>query len=64
MKESTGLEDPISLDVIYHLSKEVRDEVIDYRHNELQAAIAGVVVSKSKQFTIFVSPNGLGKTWI
>jgi superfamily II DNA or RNA helicase len=52
------------LDFIYHLSKEVSDDVIDYRHNDLQAAIAGVVVTKRKQFTIVVSPTGSGKTWI
>jgi len=48
------------LDTIYRLSKEVSDEVIDYRHNELQSAIAGVVVTKSKQFTIVVSPYRVG----
>lgn len=58
------MENPLPLDAIYRLSKEVSDEVIDYRHNELQAAIAGVVVTKSEQFTIVVSPTGSGKTWI
>jgi len=49
---------------MYRLSLEVCDEVMDYRHNELQSAIAGIVASQDKQFTIVVSPTGSGKTWI
>ena len=36
----------------------------DYRHSELQAAIAGIVVSQDSPFVIVVSPTGSGKTWI
>ena len=46
------------------LSKDVSQEVEDYKHCELQAAIAGVVISHNQDFTIVVSPTGSGKTWI
>lgn len=49
---------------MYVLSKRISGEVEDYRHSELQAAIAGIIVSHDRQFTVVVSPTGSGKTWI
>ena len=46
------------------LSKEVSSITEDYRHNDLQSCIAGVVVSHQHEFTVVVSPTGSGKTWI
>ena len=62
--EVSTLENPVPLDEMRRLSKQVSDEVEDYRHSELQAAIAGIIVSNDKEFTIAVSPTGSGKTWI
>jgi hypothetical protein len=39
------IEEPISLNAMYNLSHLVRDEVSDYRHSELQSAIAGIIAS-------------------
>ena len=64
-KELTGgLAEPVTLDSMITLSKEVSSEVEDYRHNDLQSCIAGVVVSHQQEFTVVVSPTGSGKTWI
>jgi len=49
---------------LYNISKSVSDEAGDYRHSEIQAAIAGIIVSNDQKFTIAVSPTGSGKTWI
>lgn len=40
------------------------EDAPDYRHCHLQAAIAGIILSHDKPFTIVVSPTGSGKTWI
>ena len=64
-KELTGsLPAPVNLDSMIALSKEVSSEVEDYRHNDLQSCIAGVVISHKQGFTVVVSPTGSGKTWI
>lgn len=55
---------PVTLDSMIALSKEVSSEVEDYRHNDLQSCIAGVVISHKQDFTVVVSPTGSGKTWI
>ena len=49
---------------MHALSRQVSDEVQEYRHSELKPAIAGIAVSNEMQFTIDVSPTGSGKTWI
>ena len=49
---------------MYHISKTISDDDGDYRHSEVQAAIAGIIVSNDKDFIITVSPTGSGKTWI
>jgi len=62
--ETTGLEHPVKLEDMYHISKTISDDDGDYRHSEVQAAIAGIIVSNDKDFIITVSPTGSGKTWI
>lgn len=63
-KETTNLIDKVTLDEIFHLSREVSDEVQEYRHSEYQAALAAIALSQRKQFVIVVSPTGSGKTWM
>jgi superfamily II DNA or RNA helicase len=58
------LEEPVALEEMQQLSKQLSEDVGEYRHNELQAALAGVIVSHNKPVTIVVSPTGSGKTWI
>ena len=36
----------------------------EYRHNELQSAIAGVCLSHGSKLTVVVAPTGSGKTWM
>jgi len=63
-ERTKGAENPVPLDTMNELSKNLSSEVPDYRHSKLQASIAGVVVSHGKKFTIVISPTGSGKTWI
>ena len=64
-KELTGsLPAPVTLDSMIALSKEVAGEVEDYRHSDLQACIASVVLSHQQDITVVISPTGSGKTWI
>jgi superfamily II DNA or RNA helicase len=62
--ETSALEHVVPLVDMFKLSLNVSDEAGDYRHSELKAAIAGILVSNNKQFTIVISPTGSGKTWI
>ena len=63
-KETSGLDNKVSLKDLFLLSREMSDEVLDYRHSEHQAALAAIALSQSKQFVIVVSPTGSGKTWV
>lgn len=62
--ETAKIDQVIPLMDMFKLSHSISDEVEDYRHSELQSAIAGIVASHAKPFTIVVSPTGSGKTWI
>ena len=63
-KEIEALADPVSLESMIALSKEVSKELEEYRHSDFQASLAGLAVSHKQDFTILVSPTGSGKTWI
>jgi len=42
---TTGLEGPVELELINRLSKAMSIDVEEYRHSELQAAIAAIILS-------------------
>ena len=63
-ERTKGVENHVPLNTMLELSRTLSIDVPDYRHNMLQASIAGVVLSNVKKFTIVVSPTGSGKTWI
>lgn len=63
-QETYKLAQHVPLEDMYVVSQLISTDVEDYRHSELQAAIAGVVISHDKPFTIVVSPTGSGKTWV
>ena len=52
------------LDELIALSNAVSEMHEEYRHNHLQAAIAGVCLAQPENFIIVSSPTGSGKTWI
>ena len=54
----------VSLDDMVAISKDIASEVVDYRHSDYQAAIAGVLLSNAAAVTVAVAPTGSGKTWI
>ena len=39
-------------------------EVSEYRHSEMQVAMASITLSTKSPFVIVVSPTGSGKTWV
>lgn len=57
-------ENAVPLETMFRLSREVSDEMPDYRHSEYQSAIAGIISHLVTNFTIVISPTGSGKTWI
>jgi superfamily II DNA or RNA helicase len=52
------------LEDLIKISKEISEEVEQYRHCEYQAAIAASVLSNDSKFRIVVAPTGSGKTWM
>ncbi len=54
----------VSLDDMVAISKDIASEVVDYRHSDYKAAIAGVILSNAAAVTVAVAPTGSGKTWI
>jgi predicted esterase YcpF (UPF0227 family) len=44
-KETSGLDNKVSLKDLFLLSREMSDEVLDYRHSEHQAALAAIALS-------------------
>jgi reverse gyrase len=56
--------EPVPFETMQMLSRQVSEDVGEYRHSDLQAAIAGVIISHDKPVTIVISPTGSGKTWI
>jgi reverse gyrase len=64
MSEVSKCADAVPLEEMYEMSLQMAQDCEDYRHCELQAAIAGIIASYNKPFVIAVSPTGSGKTWI
>lgn len=54
----------IPLKQMFSISTSVANDVIDYRHCEYQAAVAGVIASQQGQVIVAVQPTGSGKTWV
>jgi hypothetical protein len=62
--QTSMLRDVIPLSDMITLSNSVSDVHEEYRHNNLQAAIAGICIAQPENFIIAASPTGSGKTWI
>jgi reverse gyrase len=56
--------EPVTFETMQLLSRQISEDVGEYRHSDLQAAIAGVIISHNKPVSIVISPTGSGKTWI
>jgi len=59
-----GIEGPVELEVMNRLSKAMSIDAEEYRHSELQAVIAAIILSVKSEFVIVISPTGSGKTWV
>lgn len=58
------IENKVDLNQLYDISKQISEEIRNYKHCEYQAAIAAVIASHDNSFVIAISPTGSGKTWI